>query len=83
MAKYIAFNFTDCYGDNYPITVRFEEDLTHKQLMEIAKKFQKAIAKFRERGDGWDSDGELLDDVLKKFGYKYEYVVIDESIETD
>lgn len=83
MAKYMSFNFADCYEDNYPVIIRFEEDLTHNKLMQIANKFKESIADFRERKEDWDSDEALLDNVLKEFGYKYEYVDIDENVEID
>ena len=81
MAKYMKFNFSDCSGDDYPIIIRFEENLTHAQLMEIADKFQEVFDDFRENGDGWDTDEVLLNKVLNQFGYKYEYVTIDEVVD--
>jgi hypothetical protein len=78
MAKYLTFSFDDDNISN--ITIRIEEDLTKNQIDEIEDGMQSLVDQYVSNGEYWDSDEQLVFDVMNSFNYHWDFVVAEKVI---
>lgn len=85
MAKYMSFDFSDGECNHCPIVVRIEQDISFDTMKEIDKATNDKMNKYISKGDYWDTDEILVDNVLKKmskkYNFNYEIVGIDYNVD--
>lgn len=73
MARYIKFDF----GDEYPILVRVEKDLTQQDYDSI----ESAIQSFIDHvDDQWDANELFVSTIMDSFRWDYEIIGIDKVL---
>ena len=81
MAKYMSFDFSDGECDHAPVVVRIDKDLTFKEHGNIDKEIQNKIDEYYSKGEYWDSDeqliSEVIDTVAATMQFTYEIIEID------
>lgn len=72
MARYIKFDF----GDEYPIIVRVEQDLTDQEYDSI----EDAVQAYIDHVEGqWDADDLFVASIMGSFNWDWDFVTFDKT----